>query len=260
MRAQLTVLLLMLLVWSAGGQQASAGSSKTETLLQEANQLLAASKDNLALQKFEEALVLEPECYEALWKASLLNSRIGLRYSDLLTQQAYFEKAWQFADAALCADPEDGEGNYVMALAVYNKANVSGVKERMLRSKVIKFYLDAALCADPKHADAWQLLGRWNFRNANLSVPEKAAVNMFFGGIPLEASNEKSVDALQNAIKYNPGNIVYYYDLACVYRELQKPDLVEVTLLEASELSILTTEELEVSRRCKAMLREIQKA
>ncbi|KAA9332876.1 tetratricopeptide repeat protein [Adhaeribacter soli] len=260
MRKRITQILFTYIFWMVAGQAVLAGNSKTETLLQEANELFASAKDNLALQKFEQALELEPDCYEALWKSSLLNSRIGLRYSDLLTQQKYFEKAWSYADAALCVNPEDAESNYVMALAVYNKANVLGVKERMLRSKVIKFHLDAALNADPAHADAWQLMGRWNFKNANLSKPEKAAVNMFFGGVSLDASNEKAVEALQKAISYNPANISYYYDLACVYRELQKMDLVEVTLLEASELKILTTEELEVSRRCQAMLREIQKA
>ena len=203
---------------------------------------------------------MEPNCDEALWKASLLNSRIGNRYSDQISKLKYYENAWRYADAALCANPNDAEANYVMALAVYNKSLVLGLKERMQRTKVIKFYLDEALCANPEHADAWQLLGRWHFKNANLSLPERSAINLFFGGVALGASNEMAVEALQNAIKFNPKNISYYYDLAIVYNELQKPDLSIVTLQEAIDLKLITAEELEISRRCKNMLNQMIKA
>jgi tetratricopeptide (TPR) repeat protein len=83
---------------------------------------------------------------------------------------------------------------------------------------------------------------------------------MFFGGAPLGASNAEAVEALQNAIKFNPNNIAYYYDLAIVYREMEKPDLTIVTLEEAIDLKLITTEELEISRRCKNLLNEINKA
>src|SRR5690606_31285083 len=125
---------------------------------------------------------------------------------------------------------------------------------------VIKFYLDEAICVNPEHADAWQLLGRWHFKNANLTLPERSAYKLFFGSTPPEASNQEAVAALQNAIKFNPENIAYYYDLALVYKELDKPDLSIVTLLEAQDLKLLTSEELEISRRCKSLLNKMNKA
>jgi hypothetical protein len=240
--------------------QARAAVSSVTVMLQEANSLYANAKDTQALRKFEEVLQVKPDCYEALWKASLLNSRIGNRYSDQVSKLHYFENAWHYADAALCAGPGDAEGNYAMALAVYNKSLVLGLKERMQRTKVIKFYLDEALCANPQHADAWQLMGRWHFKNANLSLPERSALNLFFGGAPLEASNEAAAEALQNAIKFNPNNISYYYDLAIVYKELEKTDLSIVTLQEAIDLKLMTSEELEINRRCKNLLSQMNKA
>jgi len=259
MRVRLSTFFLVMLFVIAAGQDARAASSKVEILLQEANKLFADSKDNLALEKFEEALHVEPKCYEALWKASLLNSRIGNRYSDLMSKMRYFENAWHYADAALCVDSADADANYVMALAVYNKSLASGVKERMQRSKVIKYFLDEALKAKSDHADALQLLGRWHFKNANLSLAERSAVNLFFGGVPLGASNEQAIEALQKAIKYNPSNVSYYYDLACVYREIENPDLSMAMLQEAINLKAVTSEEMEVSRRCKAMLQEMDR-
>ena len=258
MRLRHTIFLFILFLGMAAGQQALAATTKVKELLQEANLFYADSKDNLALQKFEEVLKLEPTCYEALWKSSLLNSRIGNRYSDVISKINYFDKAWVFADQALCAF-EGAEANYVMALAVYNKALALNVKERMQNSKVIKFYLDEAVCANPSYSDAWQLIGRWHFKNANLNMAEKSAVNLFFGGIPLEASNEQAVEALQNAIKFNPNNISYYFDLACVYRELEKEDMSMALLQDAANLKLLTSEELEISRRCKAMLEEMDR-
>jgi tetratricopeptide (TPR) repeat protein len=264
MRTVLATLICLTLFWSGAGATTSAPGSnakcEAETLVTEANKLMEAAKDNQALKKFEEALKSDPVNYEALWKISLLNTRIGLRYDDLLTQQNYFENAWYYADAALCAKPDGSDANYVMALAVYHKANNIGMKERMQRTQEIKYFLDVALCENPRHADALQLLARWHYRNANLNLAEKTAFKMFYGNSPSEASNEEAIEALQRAIKYNPSNISYYYDLACIYREMEKNDLCEVTLQEASELKILTTEELEISRRCKLMLREIEKA
>ena len=264
MRTALATLLCLVLFWARAGAITPAPESnakcRAEVLVTEANKLLEASKDVQALRKFEEAIKLDPASYEALWKISLLNTRIGLRYDDLLTQQNYFENAWYYADAALCTQPEGSDANYVMALAVYHKANITGMKERIQRIREIKFFLDAALCENPCHADALQLLARWHFRNANLNVAEKTAFKMFYGKLPLEASNEQAVEALQNAIRNNPSNISYYYDLACIYREMEKNDLCEVTLQEATELKLVTTEELEISRRCKMMLQEIGKA
>lgn len=258
MRVRLSALLLILFWCFAAGQTSLAAGTKVKLLLNEANSLYDNAKDNLALQKYEEVLQLEPTCYEALWKASLLNSRIGNRYSDVISKLNYFDKAWYFADGALCAFP-GAEANYAMALAVYNKALALNVKERMANSKVIKFYLDEALCANPTYADAWQLLGRWHFKNANLNLAEKSAVNLFFGGVPLDASNEQAVSALQNAIKQNPNNISYYFDLACIYRELEKEDMSQAMLQDAISLKLVTSEELEISRRCKAMLEEMDR-
>ena len=259
MRIRSTYFILLFLLWSATGFSNPAAETRVKVLLQQANQLMDSAKDNKALQTYEEAIALDPGCYEALWKASYLKNRIGLRYSDEVSKLLSFQKAWTYADAALCANPDDAEGNYVMALSVYNKAMVSGVKERMLRTNDIKFFLDKALKDNPEHAAAWQLLGRWNYRNANLSMPERTALNMFFGGVPLEASNEKAMEALQNAIQYDPKNISSYYDLATVYMEMDKPDLCQVTLQEAMELELRTSEELQISKRCKLMLERIEK-
>lgn len=260
MRVRLSVILLLIFWYLAAGvDSALAATAKTNQLLEEANQYYASAKDNLALQKFEEVLTYEPACYEALYKASILNSRIGSRYNDVLSKLTYFEKAWNYADQSLCAFPGGAEGSYAMALAIQNKAMALSVKERMANSKVIKFYLDEAVCAKPDFADAWQLLGRWHFKNANLNLAEKSAVNLFFGGVPLDASNEQAVAALETAIKLNPNNISYYFDLACIYREMEKEDLSMAMLQDAVNLKLLTSEELEISRRCKAMLKEMDR-
>jgi len=260
MRVRLSAILLLLL-WSvaAGLIPAQAAPSSVQLLLDEANQYYVTAKDNMALQKFEEVLAVDPNCYEALYKASLLNSHIGNRYSDVISKINYFEKARYYADLALCAFPEAAEGSYAMALAIHNKALALNVKERMASSKVIKFYLDEAVCAKPDYADAWQLLGRWHFKNANLNLAEKSAVNLFFGGVSLDASNEQAVAALETAIKLNPNNISYYFDLACVYREMKKDDMSMAMLQDAINLKLLTSDELEISRRCKAMLEELDR-
>ncbi|TPE43400.1 hypothetical protein FJM65_13825 [Pontibacter mangrovi] len=227
--------------------------------MKRAEELLNSYKDSEALKLYEQVIVASPDNFEALCKASILHSRIGDRFSDETRKLEHFNKAAAYAQSAYTLQPKNAESNYAMAVALGAKAMVSGPKERLRNIHQMKPYVDAALQADSHHAGAWHVLGRWYFKMANLNFAERAACKMIFGGVAEEATNQKAAEAIEKAVSYAPGNISYYYDLACVYKEMKNTTACIDTLHKALSLSLRTQDELELSRRCNMMLQEQQK-
>lgn len=229
----------------------------SDDLLKEANKLYKEYRDSEALSKFQRVLHQDPSQYEALFKASLLNVRIGARYSDETEKLEYFSAAKGYAEQALEVDPEGADAHYAMALALNNLSMVNGMKDRVVQMKAIRKHLDKALARNTAHAEAWQLLGRWHYKAANFNFVESAAAKFLTGGSPVGASNYNAIEALKKSITYNPQNISSYYDLAIIYRDMHNKEASVEILVQAIKLNLVTAEDLELSRRCKALLREI---
>lgn len=234
--------------------EAVADSDNEQLLLKRAKELLESYKDTEALQVYEEILISSPQNYEAICKASFLHCRIGDRYEDETRKSEHFEKAKTYAMLAYGLNPQDAESNFVMAMSVGSVAMVSGPSKRLEGINQAKIFVDEALKNNNQHAGAWYLLGRWHFKMANLNLAEVAAARILFGGVSSEASNLKAIEAIQQAIKYNPENIRYYFDLATVYKELDEKQACIDTLEQALALEVTTSEDLEMTRRCKMML------
>ncbi|MFD2999244.1 hypothetical protein ACFS7Z_02640 [Pontibacter toksunensis] len=243
----------------AGAPMAVAGVfySGNEQLLQQAKQLLSSYKDSEALLLYEQVLSAAPDNFEALCKASLLHCRIGDRYSsDETSKLQHYAKAKAYAQKAYDLNPVDAESNYVMALSYSCEAMASGPRNRLVGINQVKSFLDAALSSNSQHAGAWHLMGRWHFKMANLNVVEKLASKMLFGGVCDVTTNEVAAEALEKAVAYEPDNIRYYYDLACIYDEMKDKEARNNTLQKAVALTFETKDELELSRRCKIMLQQ----
>ncbi|RNI26529.1 hypothetical protein EFB08_11985 [Rufibacter latericius] len=238
---------------------AMCGGLGSEKLLWEANQLFLEYKDTEALEKYELLLSEHPEQQEALNKASIVCGRIGTRFLDDTNKSIYFQKAYTFAQRSMWVDSLSAEPNYVMALSLSNMCQLVTIKERMVQLNQIKTYLDRALSLDARHSGAWHLMGRWSFKVANLSFTEKSA-NRLLTQLPLPSStNEEAIHAFTKAIELDPSNLLYYYDLARVQREADLKSECVTTLQRALDQKLVTTEDLELSRRCKMLLQEILK-
>jgi tetratricopeptide (TPR) repeat protein len=252
-------LLAGILCTGAPAVMAGGASSGHEQLLQQAERLLSSYKDNEALLLYEQVLTAAPDNIEALCKATLLHCRIGERYQDETFKAKHYLKAKLYAQQAYELNPDDAESNYAMALALGSEAMISGPKQRLIGINELKTFVDAALAIDSSHAGAWHIMGRWYYKMANLNLAEKVASKVFFGGICGEATNEAAASALEQAILYDPSNIRFYYELACIYDEMKASEAYKITLEKAVALTFETREELELSRRCKIMLQQHQK-
>lgn len=250
------ILSIVVVAWLTLVGQAMAAVPADE-LIKEANLLYSQYKDREALATFRLVLEVEPSHYEALYKASLINSRIGARYADETEKIAHFTSAKNYAEMALTADPRGADAHYVMALAINNLSITLGSRDRITNLKIVKEHLDKALIANPKHAAAWQLLGRWHYRAANFNFLETTASRLLTGQVPVGASNYRAIESLKKSIEYDPQNISGYYDLAVIYRSMKNKAESAAMLQQALTLNLFTSEDLEISRRCKALLQEL---
>ncbi|WP_161947690.1 MULTISPECIES: hypothetical protein [Rufibacter] len=234
-----------------------AGGLGSDKLLWEANQLFRDYKDSEALEKYEQVLANDPLQMEALCKASLVSGRIGNRFSDDTSKGIYFKKAFAFAERAVAAEPAKAEPNYVMALALSYLCHTASLKVRMEQMVQVKYHLDAALASDPEHAASWHLLGRLKYKLANLSFAERTASKLFnISQLPVE-TNEQAIEAIKKSIELAPSNLLYYYDLARVQREVNQKTECVTTLQKALDQKLITTEDLELNRKCKVLLQEV---
>lgn len=223
-----------------------------------ADSLYQANEEKQALELYSQILQEDPDNYKALWRSSFLYSRIGNRFDDEDDQREYFNKGINLAERALEVDSTDTQSNFVMSVAMGRKAIISGARERVAASRDIKKYVDRALQYDSTNAGAWHVLGRWNFKIANLSWMERAAANTLFGGIPGDATNEKAAKYIEKAIDLNDTNVLYYYDLANVYKEMGENQRAISTCRNALNLSNSTPDDEGIKQDCRQLIDDLQ--
>ncbi|MVN75768.1 hypothetical protein GO988_05460 [Hymenobacter sp. HMF4947] len=228
--------------------------------LRQAATLQSKYKDSEALAEYQVALKLNPQHYESLWRAAVLSVSIGNRYSDETRKSAYFAAAHQYADRALAIQPEGGESNYAMALALFSEAGLMTARSRLAIFKQLRSHVYLAAERRPDMPEAWQLLGRWYYRVAHYNVLEKAFSRVVLGGYPQGASSKKAMEALEKARQLDPTRIQYYYDLARMYKYQGRRRRAIAVLQEAIKLPTYTSEDLTVNRLCQQLLPPLVRA
>jgi tetratricopeptide (TPR) repeat protein len=229
-------------------------------MLREARQLQLQYRESAALARYEQVLALFPRSYDALWQAAVLSVNIGARYTDESRRGAYYTSARQLADRAYAVNPKGGEANYAVALTLAQQATIRSARDRLSLYKSMKPYVSRAVEYSPNLPEAWQILGRWNYRVAHLNLVERGYCRLFLGGPPTGASNTKAMEALRKARALDPCRIQYCYDLARVYLNQRHHSAAVEVLQEAAELQPMTSEELEMSRRCRKLLEQLQRS
>lgn len=251
---QMSLLICLLL----GGRASFAVANEPEELLRQASELLLDRKEYEALVVYEKVLDLLPQQIEALSQASLLHARLGSRSADETTRSHHYKMAEKYAQTAMAYAPANVKANYAMASAYSHLSQIVSVRQKLLLLQEVKQYLDVVMERDPCNAGAWHLLGRWHFRAANYNLSEILVTSVMMRGVAKEASNEGAIAALRQAIELDPENIIYHYDLARVLLENKQTDETQAVLKKALSIDLVTADDLEISRKCKALLRELK--
>ena len=173
-----------------------------------------------AYAHYKEAIALDSNDYEALWKASREAVDLGEFEPDKAKQKAYYAEGQQYAERAVAVKPNDPEGHFNLARALGRVALSVGKKERVKYAKQIRSEALAALQYDSVHAGALHVMGRWNAEIMRLSGFSRFfAKNFLGGGVFDQASWDSAVVYMERSVQHDPKRLVHHLDLGEIYRD-----------------------------------------
>jgi tetratricopeptide (TPR) repeat protein len=156
--------------------------------------------------------------------------------------------------------PEGGESNYAVALVLFNQATLyrAGARLRAFNDLRSHVYLATERRADLP--EAWQLLGRWQYRVAHYNLLERVYSKLVLGGVPDGGDSREAIKNLEKAHDLAKQNLQFCYDLARMCRYQGRRQRAIEVLREAEKISPFTSEDLVVSRLCRQMLASLLRA
>ena len=235
----------------------SLGAQDMASLIGQGDDAYSSFDNKAALKFYSRALELDTSNYEAAWKLSRAYVDVGETLKDKEERKSYYLQAEMYAKKAVNLNPQGSKGHLFLSVAIGRVALDAGKKEQVKLSKDVKAEVDKALELDPTDDIAWHVLGRWHRKMATLNWVQRNFANIFLGGVPKEASVEKSAECFQKAIELNPGHINHHLELGYTYEELKMQDKAIVQFEKVLELpekdSDDATYKLEAQERLKKL-------
>lgn len=222
--------------------------------LQQAMELRDAFRDEEALAAFKQVLRTDRRNYKALYNVVLINTSLGLRESRAADEQARYNEAHEYAQQLLAAYPDSADAYFAYAAAIGRVAQSAGARDRVRMSTEIREHAEKAVELDPQHARAWNVLGVWHHRAANLSRLERLAANALFGGAPVGASNDSARAAFERAMAIDSDFVLYYHDKAEFLITIGETAEARRVISQGLRLADRTSDD----QRWKANMREMQ--
>jgi len=198
------------------------GQERLNSLLAEANDLATKTFDNAgALKKYQEAETIDPQNYVMLWGTSRCYVDIGEHLpgktdEERQMQLDYYQKALDYANRAVTANPTGSQGYLRRAIANGRVALFKGVWESLDLVKAVKTDTEKAIELDPNEPTAYYILGR-----THAKVSEKPGFIRWPLGLSW-ASYEDAAKYYEKAIALRPDFIMYRLDAARTYVELDE--------------------------------------
>ena len=215
-----------------------------------------------ALTLFEQALALDPNNYEANWRASQALADLGKQYPDEGKnphRDSLYARAESLARIAVRLDSTDAEGHFVLAVGIGRTSLTKGGKERVRNAKVIRDATLRTLEINPNHDRAYHVLGRWNAEIRRLSGLTRFFAKTFLGAaIFNEASWDQAVEYLNKAVTLSPENIYHRLDLAEVYIDVGQYGKAREQLQVIQELPVFDYMDPQYQERARTLLKDIE--
>ena len=231
--------------------------------IQMGDQAYAQFNDQKALEHYNEALKLEPENYEALWKAS----RAMVDIADVIPatdkdvkerQSKMYTEATALARKAVTANPKDTWGYFQLAASNGKRLLLLGKKEQVEASKAVRADIDKAIELDPTNHLAYHALGRWHRRMDEIGGAKRFFGNIIYGSIP-KGSYEESEKNLNKAIELHPEFVNHYLELGRTLVSLKKYDEAAAAFQKCIDLPKTTSKDDVLKAEAKAELEALNK-
>jgi tetratricopeptide (TPR) repeat protein len=240
MNKRLCLLTALVFVAAASGLGQTAAEQ-----IQMGNDAYAAFDDQKALEHYKEALKLEPENFEALWKASrglvdIADAIEGKGKAVDAEKMKLYSEATTLARKAVAVNPNDSMAYFSVSAAIGKKVLLQGKKEQINASKEVKEIIDKAIELDPDNDLAWHALGRWHRRMDEIGGAKRFFGSIVYGSIP-KGSFAESEKALEKAIEINPDYGNHYLELGRTLLALKKKDKAAEAFEKCIDLPVTTS-------------------
>lgn len=222
----------------------------------------AARDPKAALGHFEAALRLNPDDYEANWRAAQALIDIGKQTPDSVRsadRDSLYARAEGLARRAVAADSTDAEGHFVLAQAIGRASLTKSKKERVRRASEIRAEALRAIELDPEHDGAYHVMGRWNAEIMRLSGLTRFFARNFLGGRVFNAASwDSAVVYLEKAVALKPANIYHHLDLGLVYVDRKRYADARGQLEMIAGLPLVDVMDARYQEQAVAELKEIE--
>lgn len=227
-------------------------------LLKEADNLDRQIKEPEALEKYKQVLGIAPNNMKSLVRAAELNISIGGRQTDKNIRRLYYESALAFAKRSFDQDHNNADANYAMGMVSGKMTDVETENKKIVAFvKDAKIYSDRAVAINPNHARATYSIGKWHSEMVNLSGIKKAAVKLFYGGLP-NGDLDSAIAYFERCRLLDPYFAVNYLDLAKAYRDNHRPTQAIEVLNKLLKLPLRTGDDAAIKAEGAKMLDAIQ--
>ena len=203
---------------------ASAAARAADTpagLIKQGDAFEARLENQKALDTYLAAEKLAPSNAEIL-------RRIAQEYAELMAdtnsddeKRALGEKALDYAQQSVAADPNDAMAQLAMAVCYGRMAPLLDNKTKIAYSRLVKEYADKALALDPNNDLTYNVLGSWNYELASLNPVLRTLAGWIYGRLP-DASYEEAARDFQKALALNPNRLANHIGLGRAYAAMGK--------------------------------------
>jgi len=250
-------LLLLLPLFMINGLPSAVHADEISEKMERAKELKNQFQDEDALKIFESVIEMQQNNYFALFQSVMLHTSIGYRENSSSIAESHFDQAVEYANRLLEHYPDSAASHFAYAASIGRKAQSAGARERVRLSKEIRDHAETAVELDPEYARAWNVLGVWHHRAANLTRVERFAANALFGGAPEGASNENAREAFKMALSLNPDFILYYHDQAEFFITIGEEENARKSLETGLQLETSTSDDEIWKENMRNMLRNL---
>ncbi len=257
-RTALVAFIFLYISLRLSAQSDGHAASPVQQLLAEGNDLAEVIFDNhKALAKYLEALALEPNSDEILWRISRCYVDIGEHLpastdNEKKIQLDTYEKSLEYANKAIAANPRSSMSYTRRAIATGRLALFRGVWESIDLVKQTRADLNTALDLDANNSGAYYVMGR-----THAKVSEKPKLLRWPLGLSW-ASLQEAVNNYERAISLRSDFIMYRLDCARAYIELENYDKAREHLKVIETLATKDEDDEQFRKEAKELWEKIR--
>lgn len=216
-----------------------------------------AFENQKALEAFMKAYEVEPNNYEVLWRISRTYVDIGEHQpaatkEDKIKQLETYQKALDFAELAVKANPNEAMGYTRRAIANGRVALFKGVWDSIDLVKQVKADCEKAIQIDKDNPAAYYVLAR-----THAKLCEKPKVIRWPLGLSW-ANYEDARANFEKAIAIRPTFIMYRLDAARTYAELDEYDKAKEQLTRIAAMPTEDEDDNQFRKEAKDLLEKIK--